>query len=168
MLTKGLAADPEVREVRFIIKQREKIIYSRRVQFVLFPITYLTATSLSHSLGVRAHSHRAKAKKNQWKRWKKKFQTTKKIFAFVFAFCRCEWTLRATLLNLYDVCCQADTPWYWDTLFTEVTSELLTEWERKEQPSEEDKLPAVWWRSLICYVLRSSRVFVPLFRLIFS
>ena len=38
---------------------------------------------------------------------------------------------------------QGDVPWYWDTLFTEVTSELLTEWEKKELPSEEDKAAAV-------------------------
>ena len=32
---------------------------------------------------------------------------------------------------------QDDKPWDWDRLFTEVSSELLTEWEKKEAPEEE-------------------------------
>ena len=38
---------------------------------------------------------------------------------------------------------QEDKPWDWDRLFTEVTSELLTQWEKAEQPeaSEKDSVP---------------------------
>ena len=32
---------------------------------------------------------------------------------------------------------QEDKPWDWDRLFTEVTSELLTEWEKKEEVEDE-------------------------------
>lgn len=33
---------------------------------------------------------------------------------------------------------EADKPWDWDRLFTEVTSELLTEWEKKEEKEEDE------------------------------
>ncbi|XP_060564370.1 intraflagellar transport protein 43 homolog isoform X3 [Ruditapes philippinarum] len=38
---------------------------------------------------------------------------------------------------------EEDKPWDWDRLFTEVTSELLTQWEKAEQPdaSEKDNVP---------------------------
>lgn len=38
---------------------------------------------------------------------------------------------------------EEDKPWDWDRLFTEVTSELLTQWEKAEQPdaSEKDTVP---------------------------
>ena len=104
LLTKGLAADPEVREVRFIIMQRGKIVMkpqnNSQEELSLYCFHVLTATTLSYSLGVGQHC----------------------LIWIMFV-------------------ARPDTPWYWDTLFTEVTSELLTEWERKEQPSEEDKLP---------------------------
>ena len=32
---------------------------------------------------------------------------------------------------------QEDVPWEWDRLFTEVSSELLTEWESQERPETE-------------------------------
>ncbi len=32
---------------------------------------------------------------------------------------------------------QEDKPWDWDRLFTEVTSELLSEWEINEKPEED-------------------------------
>lgn len=38
---------------------------------------------------------------------------------------------------------QEDVPWEWDRLFTEVTSELLTEWEKKESVEEDNPAVAV-------------------------
>ena len=37
------------------------------------------------------------------------------------------------------VCLQEDKPWDWDRLFTEVTSELLTQWEKNEQSEPNDQ-----------------------------
>ena len=37
---------------------------------------------------------------------------------------------------------QEDTPWDWDRLFTEVTSELLTEWENNNREKEEEQAAA--------------------------
>ena len=34
------------------------------------------------------------------------------------------------------VCFQEDKPWDWDRLFTEVTSELLTQWEKSEEATD--------------------------------
>lgn len=36
---------------------------------------------------------------------------------------------------------EEDKPWEWDRLFTEVTSELLTQWEKTERPESADKEP---------------------------
>jgi len=33
---------------------------------------------------------------------------------------------------------EQDKPWDWDRLFTEVTSEMLTEWEKKEEKEDDD------------------------------
>ena len=37
---------------------------------------------------------------------------------------------------LHVVCVQEDKPWDWDRLFTEVTSELLTQWEKTEENTD--------------------------------
>ena len=42
--------------------------------------------------------------------------------------------------ELRELCCavvlQEDIPWEWEQIFTEVSSELLTEWELQEAPEE--------------------------------
>ena len=42
--------------------------------------------------------------------------------------------------ELRELCCavvlQEDIPWEWEQIFTEVSSELLTEWEQQEAPEE--------------------------------
>ena len=37
----------------------------------------------------------------------------------------------------FDGVLQEDKPWDWDRLFTEVSSELLTEWEKNEETEKE-------------------------------
>jgi hypothetical protein len=41
-----------------------------------------------------------------------------------------------------DVFVQEDRPWDWDRLFTEVSSELVTEWEKKDAEEGEGEQPA--------------------------
>ncbi|XP_076063260.1 intraflagellar transport 43 isoform X2 [Oratosquilla oratoria] len=36
---------------------------------------------------------------------------------------------------------EPDVPWSWDTLFTEVSSELITEWEPVEETTDREKTP---------------------------
>ena len=59
---------------------------------------------------IKARSHQAKgtakAKKDQRKigrNQRKKIQKSNKIFTFVFAFARCEWTLVLVKETIYDV-----------------------------------------------------------------
>ena len=54
------------------------------------------------------------------------------------------FTLTVTMFCVL-LCIQDDKPWDWDRLFTEVTSELLTQWEQTEasESTGDDKAQTV-------------------------